>query len=185
MRLLSPASGTVPMGVVNLSNFTAVHGMVYGLPFLSTTAADSQNFPLPPAIASVEDKSTFIPFSNGSGQTLAIGDVVCWKLDPTQRVWAELANFHNHYDPAGVVVFSSVADGENGWLAQTGRVINAKVLGSASLLAGMPLEPTLGQSYLSIASGTLLSSARYHFRILENHTTVATQLKRVRVDCTI
>lgn len=185
MRVLSPSFPTVPMGVVNLSNFTAVHGVIYGLPFLSTVAADAQNFPLPPAIADVEDKNAFIPFANGAGQALNIGDVVCWKVDPVRRRWAELANYGNHYDPAGVVVFSSVPEGGNGWLAQTGRVINAKVLGSASLVAGTPLEPVLGQSYLGIATGTLLSSARYHFRILENHQTVAVQLKRVRVDCTI
>lgn len=185
MRLIAPQGGMVPWGTVNMSNFTAAYGMVYGLPFSSSVAATSQDFPLPPAIADVEDKNTFIPFANGSGQVLNIGDVVCWKVDPLRRRWAEPANYWNHYDPAGVVVFSAVPEGGNGWMAQTGRVINAKVLGSASLVAGSPLDPVLGQLYLGVGAGTLLSSARYHFRILENHFTVAVQLKRVRVDCTI
>lgn len=185
MRILSPQSALLPKGVVNLANFTAIYGTLYGLPFSTGSAATSQVFPLPPAISTVEDKSSFIPFANAAGQTLNIGDVVFWKLDPLARKWAELANYYNQYDPAGVVAHSAVKEGKNGWLAQSGRIMNVKVLGGATVVAGSVLAPVLGQVYLGIGSIGSTAGARFHFRILENHLSATVLLKRVRVDCTI
>lgn len=185
MRVFAPQQTTLALSGVDLDNFTCVHQELYGLPFSTGQAADSQSFLEAAGISDVEDKPTFLPFLNGAGQSLAIGSVVCWKTDPLRRRVAEVANAFNRYSPAGVVVRQAVAKNEFGWLIQQGPVVNALVLGAADLTYGTVLDVVPGQVYLQGTTSVLTAGARYHFRILENHLTSAVQLKRVRVDCSI
>lgn len=184
MRILVPGASKVFKQEAMFSWPTVVHGLVVEAPYGTSVAAPDQAF-LPGAPASrVADDPVFGDFENGAGVDVSVGTAVFWRISPLRRQVAELATLMNQYDPAGVVVRSTVEDGGIGKLCRRG-VVNTYVLGQAGLAAGTPLEPVPGQVYLRKATNfsTLQPGTYFSFVLLENHVTASSQLKRVRVKC--
>ena len=158
--------------------------LVINAPYGSTAAADTLPVTQPARPSLPVERPTEIDFHNGTGKTLSIGDVVCRRVTPAGGRTGDIASAHNRYDPLGVVTEYSVPNDEPGWVANNG-VVNALVLGDATLIAGSILDVVPGQVYLQgtlTVFGTVFFA---HFIIMENHLAASTKLCRVRVKCAI
>lgn len=146
-----------------------------------SSAAATQIWPDMPEINAVRDRVLWVPFQNNTGQTLEIGDCLCWDINPDGRTEVAIPSASNLYLPAGIVFVRDTPDGLFGYLAVGGKPVNAKVLGAAGLTAGYPLTPVAGQVYLTKAAFSLEGGRFYPFVAAEAHTAVSTVLKRVLV----
>lgn len=142
--------------------------------------ADAQVFLRPRQISQIRDDPRPIPFENGAGQTLEIGDVFCWTISEDNRKVAAVPSTSNIYNVGGVVFLSDVEDGNLGWGGIGGRPLNVKVTGGAGVTANTPLKLVAGQTYLEPVTAPV-EGLVYPFVLQQSHTSTDVVLKRVLV----
>lgn len=146
-----------------------------------TTAAAAQTWFDFPVLTEIPNRVEWIGAVNNTGQTLEVGDVLCWDIDIDGRTDIAIPSATNLYLPAGVVIVRDVPDGLPAIIAIGGKPVNAKVLGASGLVAGFPLAPVAGQTYLTKAGFSAESGRFYPFVAAEAWETVSQTQKRVLV----
>lgn len=136
------------------------------------------------ALSETIDPSRVSPFINGAGELVYYGAVLCHGVSETaaNRTSYVKPDATNLYDPAGIVAGQtyegrSVPDGEWGY-RYVGGIVQARVLGDASTVAGTVLKPTAGQYYLVRDPSPSTQNA---FVLKEDHTSTTEELKLVHV----